>query len=223
MSATYTATLAAFFDKMGVEVYGVAETSRYDKDLIALPSNVRERFPYAVTFGLVLTKGLMETVVDGPTALYQHHYRQLNYRLDMLAYLLAGEMEKMGYEALPFAASQLVDWQNQRAHISHKRVGELAGLGWLGRNNLLVHPTFGSHVRYNTVLTSMPLDAGRELEAGCASCVECLSICPAGAIAGTQADFDHVGCFAMLKRFKNERNLGHHICGLCVRACKGRR
>ena len=25
----------------------------------------------------------------------------------------------------------------------------------------------------------------------------------------------------MLKAFKNKRNLGHHICGLCVKVCGG--
>jgi hypothetical protein len=26
----------------------------------------------------------------------------------------------------------------------------------------------------------------------------------------------------MLQVFKNKRNLGHHICGLCVRVCGGK-
>ena len=33
-------------------------------------------------------------------------------------------------------------------------------LGWIGRNNLLVHPRFGARVRYNTVLTDIGFDNG---------------------------------------------------------------
>ena len=82
---------------------------------------------------------------------------------------------------------------------------------------------FGAHVRYNTVLTDMPLEADEPLETGCGTCAACVQVCPAGAIKNERELFDHKGCFAMLKRFKNERGLGHHLCGICVKACGGKR
>ena len=115
-------------------------------------------YPYAISFGLLVPSGVLETLTDGPTLFYLHHYRQVNYRLDMIAYELAKEIERRGGRALPFAASQMVDWQNQKGHISHKHVGVAAGIGWIGRNNLLVHPHFGARVRYNTVLTDIGPD-----------------------------------------------------------------
>ena len=51
----------------------------------------------------------------------------------------------------------MVDWQGQRGHISHKHIAVAAGLGWIGRNNLLVHPRHGGRLRLNTVLTDMEL------------------------------------------------------------------
>jgi epoxyqueuosine reductase QueG len=165
---------------------------------------------------------VLETLTDGPTLFYLHHYRQVNYRLDMIAYEFAKEIERMGCEALPFAASQMVDWQNQKGHISHKHVGMLAGLGWIGRNNLLVHPKFGGRVRYNTILTNMDLTSDNPANFSCGGCTACLSSCPVSAIRHEPADFDHKGCFAALQAFKNKRNLGHHICGLCVKACGGK-
>jgi len=119
------------------------------------------------------------------------------------------------------AASQMIDWQRQLGHISHKHVAVAAGLGWIGRNNLLVHPQFGCRVRYNTVLTYMVLVPDGPMAIGCGDCRACVASCPASAIRDEQADFDHQGCYEMLQVFKNKRNLGHHICGLCVRACEG--
>jgi epoxyqueuosine reductase len=206
-----------------VDVAGAADLSLYGKEILGFDDPILDRYTCAISFGLVISKNVLETISNGPTLFYQHHYRQINYRLDMIAYLVAREIEQKGFKALPFAASQMIDWQNQKAHISHKRIGEIAGIGWIGRNNLLVHPVFGAHVRYNTVLTDMPLEAGEPLETGCDTCTACMQACPADAIKAEQELFDHKGCFAMLKRFKNERGLGHHICGICVRACRGKR
>ncbi len=223
MMSNNTEEVRTFLHDQGVDVFGVARMALYGKDLVGLDDSIKDEFPFAVVFGLVLTKSVMETVKGGPNSLYLHHYRQANYRLDMIAYLLAKEIEGRGDRALPFPASQLVDWRNQKGHISHKRVGELAGIGWIGRNNLLVHPVFGSRVRYNTVLTDMPLVAGGPLASGCGECRQCMTACPAGAIKEGPSGFDHVGCFNMITQLKNKRNLGHHICGICIEACMGKK
>jgi epoxyqueuosine reductase QueG len=55
------------------------------------------------------------------------------------------------------------------------------------------------------------------------TCVACIAACPATAIKEEAALFDHKGCYEMLGRFRKERNIGHHICGICVSACKGER
>jgi len=207
---------------LGTDVSGIGKMSLYEKELVGLDNSIKERLPFAVFFGLVLTKGILGAVTDGPNPIYLHHYRQLNYRLDMIGYLLSKEIEKKGYTALPFGASQVIDWRNQKGHISHKHLGVLSGVGWIGRNNLLVHPVFGSRVRYNTVLTNMPLITDKPLEMDCGNCRACIDKCPAGAIKETQSLFDHKGCYEMLTEFKNKRNLGHHICGICIEACKGK-
>jgi epoxyqueuosine reductase len=220
---TRNGEIVAWLKAQDVDVHGIGDLPLYDKALVGLDESVRKRYRFAVSFGLLLSKGILDTVTDGPNQLYLHHYRQLNYRLDMLAYLLSKEIERRGYRALPFGASQMVDWQNQKAHISHKHIALLAGIGWIGRNNLLVHPVYGAQVRYNTVLTDAPLTAGVPLGIGCGACRACIDRCPGQAIHEDPLLFDHQGCFAMLKKFKNERNLGHHICGICVEACKGER
>lgn len=209
---------------LDVDALGVADLSLYEKEILGLPGIAPGTYSRAICFGLAVSKSVLETLTDGPTPFYLHHYRQINYRLDMTSYLLAREIEKRGYKALPFPASQLIDWQNQKAHISHKHVGVIAGIGWIGRNNLLVHPRYGSQMRYNTVFTDMPLEpTAPHMQMGCGACRACVAACPAGAIADEPGDFDHKGCFEMLKQFRNQRNVGQYICGLCVKACKGKR
>lgn len=213
--------VTAFLAENGADVFGFADMTRYDKEIVGFETDFSSQFPYAISFGVALTKGVLQSLTDGPTLFYLHHYRQANYRLDTIAYELAKKIEEMGHRAVPFAASQMVDWVNQRGHLSHKHIGVLAGLGWIGRNNLLVNPRYGSRVRYNTILTDMELACDSPIDRGCGECRACVTVCPASAIKERPEEFDHKGCYAALQTFKNKRNLGHHICGLCVKACEG--
>ena len=220
--AERTAAIKGLLGGMGADVSGVAALASYDRHLLDLGDTVREKYPFAISFGLLVPKGVFATLTDGPTPFYLHHYRQVNYRLDIIAYELARKLEGEGVSALPFAASQMVDWQGQRGHISHKHIAVAAGLGWIGRNNLLVHPRHGGRLRLNTVLTDMELVPDAQLDFGCGHCSACARACPASSIGADPSGFDHKGCYEMLREFKNKRNLGHHICGLCVKACGGK-
>jgi epoxyqueuosine reductase len=150
-----------------------------------------------------------------------HHYRQINYFLDRAALLTACFIQERGYRALSIAASQIIDWERQRAHVPHKKIGQLAGLGWLGRSNLLVNPGCGAQFRLVTVLTDMPLKADAPLADDCGECERCRSSCPAAAIGETREAFDHQACFEKLKEFRRSGLVSQYICGVCVKACRG--
>jgi epoxyqueuosine reductase QueG len=126
----------------------------------------------------------------------------------------------MGYEALPIPASQIIDWENQRAHLSHKMIALRAGIGWIGRNNLLVHPEYGAKIRLATILTDLPLKENRKIEGGCGSCRNCIEICPASALKDSYKDYDKETCLERLKYFSKAYGIGQYICGLCVKVCR---
>jgi epoxyqueuosine reductase len=205
----------------GAVGFGICRLSDIRTDDFLLPPQTLSDLPSAVSVAMHLSPAVLGTLANHPNQLYEHHYRQVNFALDRLALDLATLIQNLGAQALPIAASQLVDWQNQRGHLSHKRVAVGAGLGWLGRNNLLVTPSFGAQVRLVTVLTDLGLEPGHPLENGCGSCLACVAVCPAKAIGEAAAEFKHLDCFAMLKEFQSKRYVSQYICGLCVRACSG--
>jgi len=207
--------------RRGADIFGVADIVSVRGDFAIAPQ-VAQRFDKAVVLGVSLSAAVLEEIVDHPTKLYYHHYRAVNHFLDQLALRTVRWIERRGYSALAVPASQITDWQNQRAHCSHKKIGELAGIGWVGRNNLLVHPRFGARCRLVTVLTDLPLKAGRPRPGDCGACRACVTVCPAGAIHETAADFDHRACFETLKGFQQKNIVGQYICGVCVKACRGR-
>lgn len=176
---------------------------------------------FAVSMAVRLSRSVLNEIEDKPTKLYFHHYRQANGFLDHIAMRLSNFIQAGGFNALPVPASQIVDWEKQTAYLSHKKIAELAGIGWLGRNNLIVHPEFGSQIRLVTVLTDMPLPADKPLKNGCGECRKCIEVCPAGSIKESQKDFDHSACFEKLKFFQRQRFVDQYICGICVKACRG--
>ncbi|HSG27660.1 MAG TPA: reductive dehalogenase domain-containing protein, partial [Candidatus Krumholzibacterium sp.] len=179
---------------------------------LALDDSVSARIGtlrYAVVGGIRLSQPVLDTVVDAPTWTYYYHYRTVNFALDQAALFIAGEIQRMGHEAFPVPASQILDWDRLKAHLSHRETGGLAGLGWKGRNNLLVNPRYGSMCRYVTVLTDMPLPAGNgeQVPGDCGECRKCISACPVGAIKEDPDGFDLDRCAAQLRRFARSEKI----------------
>lgn len=215
-----TETLKTFALDLGASLFGVADITGIREEFL-LGDEVKKKFDRGISMGKRLIGGVLDEIKDRPTRLYFHHYRQLNFFLDRAAFLLSSRIQELGYNALPIPASQILDWENQKAHLSHKKVGHLAGLGWMGRSNLLINPEYGARFRLVTVLTDMPLVKGSPLKDGCGECMECLDVCPARAIKEKREDFDHWACFEKLKEFRKMGIVGQHICGVCVKACSG--
>ena len=208
----------------GAELFGIADLTKVKTDDFLLDSKLLAKFPFAISIAKKLSEAVLEEITDHPTKLYFHHYRTMNLFLDQLATRIASEIEKASYSALPIPASQIVDWQNQRAHLSHKRIAEAAGLGWIGRNNLLITPEYGAQVRLVTILTNLPISNFEfrisNLDNGCGTCDKCIAVCPAQAIKEKKEDFDHIKCFEKLKEFQKKGYSSQYICGVCVKACK---
>ena len=213
-------SIKAIAAEMEFSLCGVADITDVRKEF-HLDLDFVSRFDRAISLAKRLLDPVIEDIKDRPTLLYFHHYRQLNLFLDRGATLLSSRIQDRGFQALPIPASQIIDWDKQRSHVSHKIIGRLAGLGWIGRNNLLVNPQLGSRYRLVTILTDMPLEPDEVLDKDCGECVACLETCPAQAIKEKKEDFDHWACFDKLKEFRRRGVVGQHICGVCVKACNG--
>ncbi len=204
-----------------IDLFGVAGIQGV-KGSFQLSAKILSGLDKAVCLGIRLAGGILDEISDSPTRLYFHHYRTVNAALDQSALKVCNFIQGKGFKALPIPASIILDWENQTAHLSHKQLGVLAGLGWHGRNNLLVNKTLGSQFRLATILTDMPLKLDKPVKENCSLCRLCIKACPAQAIKEESSAFDHIKCFEKLKEFQKQKLVDQYICGVCVSVCKGK-
>jgi epoxyqueuosine reductase QueG len=81
-----------------------------------------------------------------------------------------------------------------RANISQIDLAARSGLGWIGKNGLLISAEHGTRVGIGTVLTDAALKHDAPLAQGCPEdCLLCVEQCPAAALDGT-GKVDRVKC-----------------------------
>jgi len=71
------------------------------------------------------------------------------------------------------------------APLAEKAFATRAGLGFIGRNHLLIHPRLGPQVLLGELVTTLPLHPDEPGAGTCGDCDRCTKACPTGAL---QAD-----------------------------------
>lgn len=206
---------AAF--RRGMRLFGAGTVTDILDDSL-LPETVRRGLNTGISFGYVLAGAVLADIIDRPTRLYYAHYRVVNHLLDHTGLELTSLIQNWNFRAVPVPASQVVDWNKGIAHLNHKLIARRAGLGWLGRNNLLVNPQFGAYVRYATVLSDLPLPESSEFKGDCGDCRGCLTVCPAKALS-LEGGYNRKACEDYLREVTRKVGIGQLICGVCVKSC----
>ena len=107
-------------------------------------------------------------------ALGRDYHKVMRGRLAKLAKRIEAELGTGHYRAFVDSAPVL-----------ERALAENAGLGWIGKNTMLINEKAGSWFFLGEIYTDIPLptDAPQETE-HCGSCRACLDICPTNAFTG---------------------------------------
>jgi epoxyqueuosine reductase QueG len=78
------------------------------------------------------------------------------------------------------------DSENHTTPLPHKTIAVKAGLGWIGKHDLLITREWGSAISMCAVLTNAPIQVVNtpEMPSRCGNCAICKEVCETGAISG---------------------------------------
>jgi epoxyqueuosine reductase QueG len=169
-------------------------------DISHLKKEQNKGYPVAILLGIILSPQYLKKVTDTPEYVQkmkqnneidydEFHLTELN--TDRLADYFAGYLTTRGFSAYSQSEDNIFktgyyNTATQTTPLPHKTIALLAGLGWIGKHNLLIMPEYGSAVSMCTVLTDAPLKAifKSPIHSQCGTCNICTDICPVKALKG---------------------------------------
>ena len=210
-------------------------------DLRGLLDPEYDEFNYALSILRTLDDAIVDGISDGPTLPYYDQYNDINRRLTWTVDALAAFLEVEGIKAR--AIRPTIDESDiteqflttLRLNFSHKMAATRAGLGWIGKTDLLISKKHGPRIRLASVLvTEQILEVDAPIEASrCGKCAQCVDACPADAANGKPWDIrtdrdlflDAFACWKKCRELTQTRiDKEESICGICIAACPiGRR
>jgi epoxyqueuosine reductase len=158
----------------------------------------------------------------------------------LAAYARGRDYHRVVREKLEKLVSQVEGWAGNvrsrifvdSAPVMEKAWARRCGVGWIGKNSLVVTPRAGSLVVLGGFVTTLELEPDAPAGDGCGDCDACVRACPTAAI-GTQRTVDAGLCLSYLTTQlgrADDEDLARRIagrslfgCDLCQEACPSNR
>lgn len=169
--------------------------------ILHLEKKQNREFPNAIVFALPLTTEYIRKVFNTPNYVQARINDNYNFdddeyaQTENMAGKVADELAKFiiekGYKAQSQSDTGLVaegmfNFETNESVLPHKTIALLGGLGWIGRNNLLITSEYGAAQCLGTILTDAPLDTTpcEPLLPKCGKCNICMNICEKNVLKG---------------------------------------
>lgn len=183
--------------RLGADLCGIADADRF----AGAPAGAhpRDALPACRSVIVLARRFPLGTLSCASTIPYTIVRNQLTAVLDRMTFDLACELEARGAIGVPTGAIGPTNRDplsgRFRGLISLKHAGELAGLGRIGKNTLLVNDRYGNMIWLGGVLTDASLepDPPADYETCEAGCEACLRACPIQALG--DPSMDQVACW----------------------------
>lgn len=157
--------------------------------------------PNAILFGIALSPLYLQEVASTQdyvkTMIEQNKMESdelylTELKTDSISNQIAEKLVSEGFNAYAHSDDNLIatgvfDGMYEETPLPHKTIATLSGIGWIGKNNMLVTPEYGSTLCLGVVLTDMPLRTTRQeiVENKCGKCQRCVNVCQENALKDT--------------------------------------
>ena len=118
--------------------------------------------------------------------------------------------------------------KNKSCYISltEKPIAQRAGVGWYGKNGIIITERFGSWVVLGEIITELELDTDESLQRDCGDCTICIDLCPTKAIVSPYV-IDRTKCLQFISErvmkvplaFREKWEDRLYGCTICQEVC----
>ncbi len=206
-------TLKALASEVGIDDIGIAVARRLDDEAVFMDDWIDHGWHGNMSY-LERNRNLRydprQLVPNAQTVIvclltYAHSGHDYHRALKSKLYELEALLIEKGY-------CTALDTQNKfcdSAPFLERRWAVEAGLGWIGNNHQLIHPSLGSYVHIGELVITEPVEApaAKPLQSLCGTCKRCIEACPGQAL-GLQ-NWDARKCVAYIT----------HKCLICQQVC----
>lgn len=176
----------------GAEVVGIGSTENFAKAPEGFhPRDILSDAKSVVVYGKQLSNNISLANVHAP---YTAMRNRIVTILDDISMRLIIEIEKSGGLAIPIPAAEPYEYWDDtkrqgRGILSLKHAAEIAGLGRIGKNTLLINKEYGNRLWLGAVVTNVELESDLPAKQLCiAKCNKCIEACPQSALDGVTID-----------------------------------
>jgi len=175
--------------KLGADVCGIAIVDEFkDAPKGFHPTDIMPEATSVIVYGKQSSKTLFDAKTNVPYTFVRNKTLE---KLDDITIALSYKIEESGYAAIPIPSVEPYDyWDSEKRHgrgiLSLKHAAQLAGLGRIGKNTLLINEKYGNRLWLGAILVSTKLDQDTvsNHKVCSSSCTICLNACPQKALDG---------------------------------------
>lgn len=169
-------------------------------DISGLPPKQSRGYPHAILFGVKSTPAYIrhvaahpdyvkDAIADGSIEQDEHYTQEMG--MYHISDLLSAHLREKGYGAYSLSddnqiADNAYDAEAIRTYLPLKTIAVKAGLGWIGKNVLLITPERGCGQHIGAVLTDAPVVVTDYpvMQSRCGNCHKCVEVCIPQALTG---------------------------------------
>lgn len=205
----------------GADLCGIASVERFANAPKGFhPTDVYKKTRSVIAFAIKLPS---ESLFASNPIPFTHMNNLAMQKMDLITYNISVALQEIGIKNVLIPTDDPYLYWNEeqqegRAILSLRHIGQLAGLGKLGKNNLLINKDFGNMIQIGAILTDKVLESDpiADYEVCPPKCKICIDNCPQNALTGETVI--QKAC-RPLSTFKTDKGFTIKKCFECRKKC----
>jgi epoxyqueuosine reductase QueG len=203
-----TEKVKKFCEKIGIDIVGFADPKLFDQfPKYNQPIHFLEQTKTVIIIGIPL----YDIIIDAWFQDSEHSFQFADSILENYCYKVKDFLLKQGHD------SKVIPY---KPGLYLKDSAALAGIGPIGKNNLLITKEFGPQVRLRALVTSAVLKYGTPIlkSTYCENCSKCIDACPIQAL--DEGRYNREACYPYnITHLRKLSDITAIWCNICIEVC----